>query len=279
MAGERTGKAAFGRSKLRDGMIWAIAGPERSEVSREIEALPRPDPSIHWVGLEDEGNRGTKQQRLLEHFGLQPSSDLLEIGCGVGRLAYELAGYLDGGSYAGFDIGTEAILWLNEHYAPHLKNFRFDLFDVANARYRPAGSVAAHELRFPYDDDAFDLVCAFEIFMHMQLPEVVNYLIEVARVLRPTGTAVLTFMAINERDAAPRFSGRDFVPIADGVYTRFPERSGFSLAYDDALIRRILEDAGLSVIEEIEGRWHRPLQPAGPGPEHNADVFVVRTAP
>ena len=56
-----------------------------------MSTLPLPDPALHDVGLDDGGQRGAKQVRLLEHVGLAPSTDLLEIGCGLGRLAYELA--------------------------------------------------------------------------------------------------------------------------------------------------------------------------------------------
>jgi SAM-dependent methyltransferase len=245
-------------------------------MSGEIEALPRPDPSIWWVGEEDGGRRGIKQLRLLEHWGLEPSSQVLEIGCGVGRLAYELAPYLaDGAGYAGFDISADAIDWLNENYASRLPSFRFDHMDVHNARYRPDASTAAHEIRFPYADNSFDVACAFEVFMHMQPPDVANYLSEVARVLRPGRAGIMTFMAITEADPAPVFSGRPFVPVGDGVYTRFPERDGLNLAYGDGLIRQMITDAGLRLIDTVEGRWHAPLRPASDGPEHNADVYVV----
>ena len=115
-----------------------------------MSTLPLPDPALHDVGLDDGGQRGAKQVRLLEHVGLAPSTDLLEIGCGLGRLAYELATYFDGGSYTGFDISAEAIDWLNAEYAPRLPGFRFDLLDVASARYRPDGEQPAASVRFPW---------------------------------------------------------------------------------------------------------------------------------
>ena len=96
-----------------------------------MSTLPLPDPALHDVGLDDGGQRGAKQVRLLEHVGLTPAADLLEIGCGLGRLAYELATYFDGGSYTGFDISAEAIDWLNAEYAPRLPGFEATGYDVA----------------------------------------------------------------------------------------------------------------------------------------------------
>src|SRR6478672_3358237 len=97
--------------------------------------VPPPDPTLHKVGKEDGGRRGVKQLDLLRMFGLNRDSHVLEIGCGVGRLAYELSDQLGpSGAYVGFDISKTAIDWLNEHYAPRLPNFSFDLADVLNPR-------------------------------------------------------------------------------------------------------------------------------------------------
>ena len=65
---------------------------------------------------------------------------------------------LDGGTYTGFDISPKAIDWLNEQYAPRLPNFRFDLVDARNVRYRPRGA-DAETFRFPYPDHHFDVAC------------------------------------------------------------------------------------------------------------------------
>jgi SAM-dependent methyltransferase len=238
--------------------------------------VPSPDPTLHTVGREDGGQRGPKQLALLELFGLQPSSDVLEIGCGVGRLAYELSDYLDPDArYAGFDISKTAIDWLNENYAPRLANFSFGLADVLNPRFRPDGTVKASDAAFPYPDDAFDLVVAFEVFMHMEKDGVAAYLEESARVLRDGGRAVVTFMAIYD-DAKPgRHAGRDFVRVGEGVYSRFPERKGWSLGFHDDLIRDMVQNAGFHVVQHIEGDWHHPYEERTPGPHHGCDLYVL----
>jgi cyclopropane fatty-acyl-phospholipid synthase-like methyltransferase len=231
------------------------------------------------VGREDGGRRGGKQLDLLRLFGLQPDSHVLEIGCGVGRLAYELSDQLGPtGRYVGFDISATAIGWLDEHYAPRLPNFSFDLVDVHNPRFHPQGDLHPEQAQFPYPDDSFDVVVAFEVFMHMDRDGVATYLHESARVLRPGGRAVLTFMAIYD-DAKPgRHAGRDFVPIGDGVYSRFPDREGWSLGYHDRLIREMVGAAGFDVDQTIEGDWHHPWVDPGPGPHHGCDVYVLSRA-
>jgi SAM-dependent methyltransferase len=239
-------------------------------------SLPPPDPGLHTTGKEDGGQRGGKQRGLLEHFGLEPASDLLEVGCGIGRLAYELADFVvPPGSYTGFDISETAIDWLNQNYAPLLPNFTFDFLDVQNPRFHPDGAVTSTEASFPYPDDSFDMVCAFEVFMHMEPEGVCSYLNEVARVLRPSGRAVVTFMMILNPDRPGRHAGRAFVPVGDGVYSRFPERSGWSMGYLDRVIREMVSGAALSVDEAIEGTWHYPWGRPDPGVEHGCDLYVL----
>jgi SAM-dependent methyltransferase len=252
--------------------FWRRSAP----AAPDLGGLPVPDTSLHPVGGVS-AERGANQVRLLRHWGLRPSSHVLEIGCGVGRLAYELAPFLDAdGRYAGFDISSKAIDWCNEHYAPRLPNFRFDLVDVRNVRYRPQHGGEAATVRFPYGDGEFDIACAFAVFMHMQLPEIANYFEEIARVLKPDGFAVTTFRAIAPGEQPPRTRDRDWVAVGDGVYSIFPETPGRALAYDDALVRATIEGAGLRVAGAVPGKWHG--RPAGDEPNLGADVYVVRRA-
>jgi SAM-dependent methyltransferase len=237
--------------------------------------LPAPDTSLHPVGGVSAG-RGANQLRLLQHSGLRPSSHVLEIGCGVGRLAYELASFLAAdGRYTGFDISPKAIDWCNEQYASRLPYFRFDLVDARNVRYRPGGGVEAATMRFPYGDEEFDVVGAFAVFMHMQLPEIANYLAEIERVLTRDGFAVVTFRAVAAGEQPPRTRDRDWVAVGDGVYSIFPETPGRALAYDDALVRSTIEGAGLRIARAVPGKWHGRA-PAGDEPGLGADAYVVK---
>jgi len=269
-SGSASAYAAPVASLLR---FWRRSAPGGSDLGR----LPPPDPGLHPVGGPS-AERGQNQLRLLRHWGLVPSTAVLEIGCGVGRLAYELAPFLDGGTYTGFDISPKAIGWLNEHYAPRLPNFRFDLVDARNARYRPSRGTEAAAVRFPYDNARFDVACAFAVFMHMSLPEIRNYCEEIARVLVPGGFAAVTFRAVTPGEVLPRTRDREWVPVGEGTWSIFPETPGRALAYADDLVRATLREAGLTVAGATPGRWHATPASDAATPRLGADVYIVRPA-
>lgn len=240
--------------------------------------LPLPDSTVHGVGRNMTRLPGRMQLDLLKGCGLLPGTDLLEIGCGIGRLVYELADYLSEGSYAGFDISSAAIDWLNARYVPVLPNFRFDLVDATNARYRPEGGGDPTAIRFPYDDKSFDAACSFSVFTHMQLHEVAHYLRELRRVLRPNGAGMMTFFAMTPDDVDPCLAqDRQFVQIADGTYSIDPEVPERAIAYDDELLRATASDAGLAIVDIVRGHWHSFAVPKD-RPRVHKDVFILTPA-
>src|SRR4051812_29218927 len=100
-------------------------------------------------------------QRYLQMFdqlgGLQPDHDVLEPGCGTGRMAVALADYLTPeGSYEGFDVVADAVNWCVANITADHPNFRFRHVDVRNPAYNPKGALDPKEFSFPYRDGAFD---------------------------------------------------------------------------------------------------------------------------
>jgi SAM-dependent methyltransferase len=134
-------------------------------------------------------------------------------------------------------------------------------------------------MRFPYPSEHFDVVAAFAVFMHISIEEIANYLTEIRRLLAPDGFAAVTLRAVLPGQQPPPARGRDWVPVAAGVYSIFPELEHRSMAYDVSLARETIAAAGLSVVAEIEGSWHlRPQDPTA-GPRLGADAFVLRRTP
>ncbi|HEY5976320.1 MAG TPA: methyltransferase domain-containing protein [Solirubrobacterales bacterium] len=215
---------------------------------------------------------------FLEHFveygGLSPDDRVLDMGCGIGRMAIPLTGYLQDGSYKGFDVGKEMIRWCQHRITPEHPSFDFTWAPIYNAKYNPFGTVSALEYEFPYPDDHFDFALATSLFTHMARAEVQHYLEELSRVLKPEGRAFLTFFLISPEAEAEIAAGRadfDFQLNGDRAWTidsRLPEEA-IAFAVDDT--REMIESAGLAIREPIHhGRWAN-----APGAPTLQDIVVV----
>ena len=57
---------------------------------------------------------------FVELGDLTPKGRILDVGCGIGRMAVPLTKYLDQeGSYEGFDIVEKGIRWCKKNVSPH----------------------------------------------------------------------------------------------------------------------------------------------------------------
>ncbi|NIP28414.1 MAG: class I SAM-dependent methyltransferase, partial [Phycisphaerae bacterium] len=77
---------------------------------------------------------------LVQHAGLAPNSDVLEIGCGCGRVAFPMAVFLEGGTYTGADIEEVSLESCRKNAFLASRHMHFDLLNVHNAEYNPQGT-------------------------------------------------------------------------------------------------------------------------------------------
>lgn len=191
-------------------------------------------------------------EKLREH-GLTQQMDVLDVGCGQGRMARPLAGWLRG-QYCGFDISRGGIDWCEEHYAD-MPNFAFTHADIFNARYNKDGAVAARDFRFPYADNRFDCIFATSVFTHMFAEDIENYLQEIARVLRPEGRALITWFL---KDLIPpQNSPLNFAHRVDAQsYTTLAETPEAAMAFDADWVRALYAKCGLEIAAVETGGWH-----------------------
>jgi len=241
----------------------------------------RPPKSAVFCGL---GNfeRGGRVlvQRLVAMGGLTPDSHVLDIGCGIGRLALAMTRYLGAaGSYTGLDIVPSGIEWCNRHIASSHPNFTFTLADVSNTEYHPKGRLRPEQYRFPYPDESFDLVVLVSVFTHMMPGGMDHYLSEISRVLKPGGRCFATYFLINAESKRLMDAGGGSIRFTHGLGSHWvvdkavPE---LSVAYDDAYAREAHERHGLSVNENVSyggwcGRAPAWATESGPGDQ---DVIV-----
>lgn len=158
-----------------------------------------PPRRLNFVGGPDYRATGDEFMRYFtELAGLEPRHRVLDVGCGIGRMARPLTAYLaTGGSYDGIDIDRTGIDWCTANITARFPDFHFQRIDVLNKHYNPKGSVKASEYRFPFADGQFDLVFLTSVFTHMYPDDVEHYLSEIGRVLRPGGTCLITWFLWN----------------------------------------------------------------------------------
>lgn len=256
-------------------LVWAP-----SDLVRRLRGDGRlvPPRGLSFVGRSDFEQTG---REFLGHFrelgGLQPTDRVLDVGCGIGRMAIPLGSYLRGGSYEGFDVGRGMIRWCRRNIAPRQPGFNFTWAPIYNRKYNPFGTIPAAEFRFPYEDDSFDFALATSLFTHLTPADARHYLAELGRVLRPGATSLLTFFLLTPESEEEIAAGRaafEFRHEVDGALTIDPRQPEEAVAFPLEDVRALLREAGLAVREPIHrGEWaHAPDAPS------LQDIVIVRAA-
>jgi SAM-dependent methyltransferase len=92
---------------------------------------------------------------------------VLDVGCGLGRLARVLTEILSpGASYVGIDVNKSSIEWCLQNYTAH-QNFHFIHADVYSTHYNRGSRIRAADYKFPFADKEFDCVFSTSLFTHL----------------------------------------------------------------------------------------------------------------
>lgn len=115
-------------------------------------------------GKEQRGNLKTNLEFLTETKILKKSDKILEIGCGIGSIVYQLSG--EGYDITGTDISQESIAYGLKKYGG------------IKLQVQPAE-------KLEFETNSFDVVLSFDLFEH--IAEVDRHISEVSRVLKDGG--------------------------------------------------------------------------------------------
>jgi SAM-dependent methyltransferase len=189
---------------------------------------------------------------------LKSDSRVLEVGCGIGRMARPLTKYLTEGSYEGIDIVPKGISWCQVQITTRYPNFRFQLADIQSVMYNPKGRQHAATYRFPFENSEFDFVFLTSVFTHMMKQDIEQYLHEIARVLRPNAVCFITFFLLNE-DAYELIkkgsSSLHFKYLREGCRIDDEHNPDNAVAFEEQSIHKMLHEAGLTGETVKYGAW------------------------
>lgn len=196
---------------------------------------------------------------LVKYAGLTPASSVLDIGCGIGRLAIPLTGFLnEKGAYDGFDIVKKGIDWCNKRIAGKYRNFRFLHIDLKNDLYNHKTETEARSFVFPYEDHSFDCVVLTSVFTHMMPDDVDNYVGQISRVMRSGGKCLVTFFLVNEDILEKMNRGKtNFIfKHSCGDYLLMDKKvKEANIAYREDFLQKLYDKYGLKKDAVYYGEW------------------------
>lgn len=243
----------------------ALAGVDFVEGATGRRPPMRPPRRLGSVGAGDFEVVGEiLAGQLRELGGLRPDARVLDVGCGVGRVAVPLTRYLTTGRYDGFDISPRMITWCRDHISLRHPEFRFTLVDVQNTHYNPDRGAAASGVRFPYADDAFDFAFATSLFTHMVPGGFRNYVDEIGRTVQDGGTLLCTCFLLDDdartrvaRGASELDLTQELVDAETGEPFRVvdPQTPETAVGFDQAFVERTLGAAGFRMDAIHRGTW------------------------
>lgn len=119
---------------------------------------------------------GKLEYQLLRSRGLKDNHLVVDVGCGSGRLACQLAPFPQL-RYIGCDV------------VPRLLDYARELCGRPDWQFAHTNGTT-----IPCDDAVADFVCFFSVFTHLPQEDIYRYFREAQRVLKPGGLLVMSFL-------------------------------------------------------------------------------------
>jgi SAM-dependent methyltransferase len=200
---------------------------------------------------------------------LKPNERVLDIGCGFGRWADPLIGYLnEEGGYDGLDVVADRIERCNERIGQHHPNFNFHVIDVFNKHYSPESDTQVEDFRFPFADGEIDVAVLYSVFTHMLPDDVETYFAEIRRLLSDGGRMLASYLLINDETvelldrlarepADTHISKNQSFQHDFGLYRATnPDNAEQALAYREDYVVELYERFGFRLTHPIQyGEW------------------------
>lgn len=203
-----------------------MAGHDPAQIPRQD--MPKRDMSVAhfknkgtaWWKRED----GTPHDPfILANLGERRGGRVLEVGSGRGAVTFKVRDA--GWNVAAIDVNREFII--------HCRKKR----DCAGIEFVQEGAET-----LPFKDGVFDAVVSIEVLMH--LPDPPKVFREMARVVRPGGRVIVSFLRKFTYDHLKKS-----VSAATGIYERKHGKGAFDYRYDTVKdLERYIRGTGLRIV-------------------------------
>lgn len=219
------------------------------------------------INIQAYVSRGKIQaERCIKYGGLNSKTNMLEIGCGDGRLARTLINVITGGTYTGIEVNLNYVNFLNGEISRKYNNFRFIHADLFHSYYNPAGAQRTVEYLFPFQDESFDFVYLKSVFTHFLPAEQEHYVSEIERVLRKNGVMLATYFIATEESMELDKQGRSEKNVRRGHqnvlnnrfehhWTRDLNVPEHIVCVDEQWLIQKYREVKLEVYSIIKGTW------------------------
>jgi len=137
------------------------------------------------IGSGDFDLVGRIELGLLKMAGLKPDHTLVDLGCGIGRLAVHAIPTLSGGSYIGIDISQTMLKRAKARIAETVPNPPCSVTWIKQT--------TSH---FTLAEKSVDMMCAFSVFTHMEHEDCYRYLKDALRIVKPLGRFIFSCLPL-----------------------------------------------------------------------------------
>jgi SAM-dependent methyltransferase len=101
-------------------------------------------------------------------------------------------------NYVGLDANQHVVAWCKRYIEARHPRYRFTHVNVSNERYNPNGRPLNGGFAFEVQSSSIDIVYLYSVFSHMHESDMLTYIRECARVLKPRGYLFATAFLAND---------------------------------------------------------------------------------
>ena len=181
---------------------------------------------------------------------LNLKSNILEIGCGCGRMAMPLKSVGFCGQHTGIDIDDEMLNYCNNNF-PN-SNFTFIKSTHKSKAYHSGknnkGLLENKFYKIPLESKSQDFIYSTSLLSHLLEDDLINYLSEAFRLLKENGIMRMTFFCVDsmEHNLSGRWTFKHKLGETYVESLKYPEAAS---AYTKDFIERTCKNVGFREIK------------------------------